>query len=612
MSHKPAYVIERLDALRGQNSGYLADRARIRSIMNGGASGIEAIMAWDQGKGSSGRMNSASMGADLPAVNMMASGVERIAQRIGVPPTLKIPYGPRDSAVAQNAAEGRERIVEGWDSLSNVDMQYPQVGRWLPGYGFCAWVIRPRIDPVTKQLWPHIELRDPFDTWPGYFGVAQQPSEVAFRRSVPLAAMAQAFPEYEWKAIADRKRQGAKSRTEAGQIGDSWEGNKGGVQVLEFYDDSGMYVCVPEFDMVIDHTENRLTTGPMFHIAKRFSFDRLISQYHHVIGLTAMQAKMNVLALIAGEDSVFKETNIYGELEGNTYEKGRGSINFLETSARVEKPTSENTQQIFQQIDRLERQLRIGAAYDQGSDSIAARGGFVTGQGQRELRDPVERNVAEYQKVIAKSMEALDTRRLEWEEVHEQSKTKQTFWIEGGRTGSETYVPSKDIDGFWRSTRVYGMMATWDDSSKIVAGLQLLQGGIIDITTFQENLDGLDDAPKIRARNDRDSAKRDLQEAMRQMAAQGDPTANMALVEIMENPQDIIKILTKFFTPKEPQMSPEEMAMAQGGMGGPPGMGGPGLEANTPPPDVQTILSRLTGGGQAEGGAQTVGTNVGP
>ena len=59
-------------------------------------------------------------------------------------------------------------------------------------------------------------------------------------------------------------------------------------------------------------------------------------------------------------------------------------------------------------------------------------------------------------------------------------------------------------------------------------------------------------------------------------------------------------------------MSPEEAAMAQGGLGGPPGMGGPGLEANSPPPDVQTILSRLTGGGQAEGGAQTVGTNVGP
>ena len=353
-----------------------------------------------------------------------------------------------------------------------------------------------------------------------------------------------------------------------------------------------------------------MTTGPHFYVAKRYSFDRLIGQYHHVIGLTAMQAKMNVLALIAGEDSVFKETNIFGELEGNTYEKGRGSINFLETGARVEKPTGENTQQIFQQIDRLERQLRIGAAYDQGSDSIAARGGFVTGQGQRELRDPVERNVAEYQKVIAKAMEALDTRRLEWEEVHEKSKKKQTFWIEGGMTGSETYIPSKDIDGFWRSNRVYGMMATWDDSSKIVAGLQLLQGGIIDITTFQENLDGLDNAPKIRARNDRDSAKRDLQEALRQMAAQGDPTANMALVEIMDDPQDIIKILKKFFTPQEPQMSPEEAALAQGGLGGPGGPGG--LEVNNPPPDVQTILSRLTGGGQAEGGVQTVSTRVGP
>jgi len=565
--------------------------------MNGGTSGIAAIMAWDQGKGSSGRMNSQSLGTDLPAANMMASGVERLAQKIGVVPTLKMPYGNRDSDRARKAAEKRERIVEGWDRLSNVRMQFPQVGRWLPGYAFVPWVIRPRKDKVTGQLWPHMELRDPYDTWPGFFGANQQPHEVAFRRNVPVQALEHAYPDINWEGYISKR--GRSDRGAGGQPS-SWEGEGGGVQIVEYMDDTGSYVCAPEFEQVIDYIPNKLTTGPMFHVAKRFAFDEMQSQYHHVIGLIAMQAKMNVLALISTEDSTFKETNIIGDMEGNTYERGRFAINFFEPGTRIEKPTGDNNQQLFQQIDRLERQLRIGAAYDQGSDSLAARGGFITGKGQQELKDPVEANISEYQRVISHSMETLDTRRLEWEEKHESSKKKRVFYIDGSKQGEEQYIPENDIDGSWRSRRVYGMMATWDDNSKIVAGLQLLQGGIIDTLTMQENLDGLDDVQKIRQRVHQDRATQDLFASLEQRAAQGDPQAAMILVEIMDRPDQTIQILKKFFTPEEPQMSPEEAAMA--------GQGPPGEAGMGPPPNVQSVLSELEASGTTGGGVQTVQT----
>jgi len=346
----------------------------------------------------------------------------------------------------------------------------------------------------------------------------------------------------------------------------------------------------------------------MFHVSKRFSFDRLVTQYHHVIGLVAMMAKMNVLSLIAAEDSVFKETNIIGDMEGNTYERGRFAINYFEPGTRIEKPTGDSVRELYQGIDRLERQLRIGAAYDMGSDSLAARGGFITGQGQRELRDPIEANIAEYQKVIADGMEILDTRRLEWEEKHEKSKRKRVFWIEGDKLGEETYVPSVAIDGNWRSRRVYGMMATWDESSKIVGGLQLVQGEIIDILTMQENLHGLDNVGQINQRINQDRARKDLFAALEQMAGQGDPRAAMALVEIMDDPDKLIEILKKFFTPQEPQMSPEEEAMAQaqggGGQGGPPSLELPGVA-----PTIQTVLSEMSTAGDTRGGAQTVSVN---
>jgi hypothetical protein len=613
MRRTDEHVLYRVDALRAQNADFANDKQRIRQIMNGGVSGIAAIMAWDQGKGSSGKMDSSVLGSDLPAANMMASGVERLAQKVGVVPTLKMPYGNRDSDTARKKAEKRERIVEGWDHLSNVRMQFPQVGRWLPGYAFVAWVIRPRKDKVTGQLWPHLELRDPFDTWPGFFGAEQQPHEIGFRRSVPIETLKYIYPDIPWGNYSGRrmaKTTQYQGRGTPGPVGgnvdSSWEGSGGGTQIVEYMDDTGSYVCAPEFEAVIDHIPNILTTGPMFHVAKRFSFDRPVGQYHHIIGLVAMMAKMNMLALISSEDSTFKETNIFGDLEGNTYERGRFAINFFEPGTKVEKPTGDNNTQLFQQIDRLERQLRIGAAYDQGSDSLAARGGFITGRGQQELRDPIDANIGEYQRIISHSMETLDTRRLEWEERHEQEKRKRVFYIDGSKQGEETYVPNDDIGGSWRSRRVYGMMATWDDNSKIVAGLQLLQGGIIDTLTMQENLDGLDDVAKINQRINQDRAKADLFAALEQMAAQGDPRAAMVLVQIMDKPDQTVKILKKFFTPQEPQMSPEEQAMAQAGAGGEGGAGGE--LALGPPSNVQSVLSELEASGVTGGGVQTVQT----
>lgn len=614
------YVLSRIETLREQNTSYLPDRWRIRNIMNGGTAGIAAIMAWDKGKGSSGKTNSnTAAGTDLPAVNMMASGVERLAQKVGATPTLKMPYGPRDSQPAREAAEKRERIVEGWDHLSQLDMQFPQVGRWLPGYGFAAWVIRPRRDRVTGQLWPHAELRDPFDTWPGFFGTTQQPTEVAFVRSVPLTALEANYPEVEWGTLFARRQSTSKGPTDPRLAGTqrvidstrpttdtTWEGVGGGTQIIEFYDQTGIYLAAPEFGTVFDFIENPCDTGPLFVVGKRFSFDRLVSQYHHVIGLVAMMAKMNVLGLIATEDSVFKETNIVGDLEGNTYERGHKAVNFFEPGTRIERPQGDNPGPLFAQIDRLERQLRIGAAYDAGSDSMAARGGFITGQGQRELRDPIDTNIAEYQKVIAHAVETLDTRRLEWEEKTEKAKTKKVFWIQNDRYGSENYTPNVDIGGNWRTRRVYGMMATWDESQKLVGGLQLVGAGIIDKLTLQENIHGIDETPKVNQRIAQGRAQDGLFAALEQRAAEGDPGAIMALIEIRDKPQNVDQILKKFFTPQGQELSPEEQAMMAGqGQMGQMGQQGAPMQ----PPNVQTVLSEIAASGATKGGAQSVTVN---
>ena len=46
-------------------------------------------------------------------------------------------------------------------------------------------------------------------------------------------------------------------------------------------------------------------------------------------------------------------------------------------------------------------------------------------------------------------------------------------------------------------------------------------------------------------------------------SSQGDMAATMAAIAIYEYPQEITEILKQFYTPEEPQMTPEQQAMIQ-------------------------------------------------
>jgi hypothetical protein len=163
----------------------------------------------------------------------------------------------------------------------------------------------------------------------------------------------------------------------------------------------------------------------------------------------------------------------------------------------------------------------------------------------------------------------------------------------------KTYRAKRIIRDDFRTKRIYGAMATFDDAQKIVVGLQLLQGGIIDRETFQENIDGLTGLPLINERIDRKEAI-DTLYLMLQQEGQANPAAKAAMAEIAKDPGDKVDILIKYFGTQEPQPSPEEQAaLAQMGGGGmPPG----------PPDDMATVLSRLEQSGGIEGGVQTVGS----
>ena len=576
---------DRITQLHYDNQEAYATRGRIRAIMNGGPSGILALLG-DQIKG--------FQEWQVPVPNLMNTGLEHLAQKIGRIPNLKIDIpNDRDSERSKQKAEKIARIVTAYDDNQRLDIQMPQVGRWLPGYGFAVWVIREKKD-ANGVPYPCAELRDPYNCFPGYYGADQKPVDLSIVRRVPKYALENVYPDFKDAINREAKHEGlnigggyASPYTDS--YSGSWANSNGqGDLVAEYYNDEGTYVYHMASGTVFDFVPNPLSSGPAFVVAKKFSFDQLEGQYDQIIGLMAAMAKINVMSIIAMEDAVFTETNISGELESGQYRKGRFAVNYLSPGTQVSKPASNVPYQIFQQIDRVERQLRIGGAYPVTDDSQSPLS-FATGRGLEELGASMSLMIREYHTVMADAIEQTDAKRLEWDSVMYGGKPKPLSGYMDNKFYAEKYDPEKDIGFNYKTRRVYGAMAGYDEPQKIVTGLQLLQAGIIDTQTLQENLDGLDNIVRVNERITREKADKVLFDTLLAQSQAGDQRATMAIVEIRKNPGDVQNILDKFFTPQEPQMTEEEISFVEG-----QGPQGPQVPQG-PPPGIAQLIGGLGG-----------------
>ncbi len=575
-------LYDKIDYLRVINQEQMVDRSRIRDIMNGGEAAVKALLG-----------NSINVEYhELPAPNLFLTALERFAQKLGRSPDLKVDIiNDKDSERARKKSEKLERIVMAYDKFQKLHMQLPQAARWLPGYGFVVWTIGHRKDK-DGNAYPYAELQDPFTCYPGTFGNDQQPHELAIIRRVPHNVLAEQYPEAKPFIYASEDNDGFQNPYSAlldsTDRAGSWANSTGhGKVVVEYRDKEGTYIFLPENKKIIDFMPNVLNSGPCFVVAKRYAFDQMQSQFQHITGLMANMAKINILGTIAMEDAVFTETNIVGEIESGKYRKGRFAVNYLTPGSQVSKPVNNLPYQLFQQVDRLERHLRLGASYPVSDDGQSPNA-FVTGRGLEELGQSASLHVREYQTILKEALQEVDAKRLEYDEIMFANKRKPIAGIHKGTAYKESYTPSSDISEVYETRRVYGVMAGFDEPQKIITGLQLKQQGIIDTQTLQENMDGLDNITKIQQRINAEKAETVLFETLISQAAQGDQRALMSAIEIRKNPQKMSEILDKFYTAEGDEPSPEELAMLGQAQQQPQGLG---LGAS--PVGIEQVLGAL-------------------
>lgn len=581
-------VCQRVQHLVTINAPFKTEQRRIRDIWDGGPAGIRAVV---------GRTGQADLNMlDLPTGNPIMSAGTHLSQKLQTVPDLRV-VPPKDTDAARKHAEERELIVSDLDEHGGLEAQMPQVGLWLPGYGFAVWVITERWD-AEGQPYPHAELRDPMEAHPGDWGVDQQPEDIAFTRMIDPKFLMREYPEHAETLLRDRRGPGGAVLLGNGGLPSSeqsgWSTQSQGIQIVEYYDRDGCWWVVPDKNLLLEYRPNPLKGRPQFEIAKRYSFNKLQGQYHHVIGLLAMHAKLSLMQAQFIQDNVHAPWMVYGQAPVGGLRLGRHAVNELDPNTKVERPVSQMPFQAFQAVDRIERQLRTTARYPVTDDGQSPNS-FVTGAGLEELGSTMSLEVREYQMVIRRAIESLDSKRLEWIDRSYRDTKRNLVGERKGQAYAVTYKPSVTIAGNYKTRRKYGFMAGWQESAKLVGGLQLVAGKIIPKAVMRENLDGLDESL---TRVEELIRSEDAHETLTQILLSGQPMDDRVIRYLISQlpAGSERRALEDIFFPPEEEMAAEPVA--------------PELPAE--PPGLEEAMAMMGGGGDTSSLARlTAGGNVG-
>jgi len=246
---------------------------------------------------------------------------------------------------------------------------------------------------------------------------------------------------------------------------------------------------------------------------------------------------------------------------------------------------------------------------------------IITGKGVQALMGGFNTVITTGQNVIAQALSRALALCFEMDEKLWPGEKKVVTGVVQGTPFEETYIPRKDISGNYTVDVTYGFAAGQDPARAIVALLQLRGDQLVSRDFVQRQLPMDLDVVQLQAQIDNeqftDALKQGMMgymQAVPQMALQGqDPvdalTKIAKLIEEREKGTSVHDAVLKVFKPKEQPAATaatDPLAALMGGGGQPGGQAPPG--ASTAPGgagqpqgmDIMSLLSGLTGKGEAQ------------
>jgi hypothetical protein len=452
---------------------------------------------------------------------------------------------------------------------------------------------------------PRIRVENPIGAYPEFDRYGRC---VAFakRYSMTLGELVSQFPEYDRELLGS---DGYKQDLNAT------------IEMIRYYDKDQSIIYVPRReDLVLSRALNPMGKM-MVVVARKPSIDgEMRGQFDDVLGIQLLRNRFALLAMEAAEKSV--QAPIVLPQDVQELQLGGDAVIRTANPAGVRRVELNIPQGAFTEAQLLNQELRAGTRYPESrSGNIDAS--IVTGQGIQALMGAFDTQVKSAQAIFASTLRDVVSLCFEVDEkIFAEEKTIRG--VDSGSPYEITYKPTKDIKGDYSADVRYGMLAGLNPAQGLIFMLQALGGGLISKDMAMRELpftvNVTQELEKIEIENMRTSLLGGITamaQAIPAMATQGgDPSSIVTkiagVITARQKGQTLEDAIAEIFSPQQ-QVPPAGAATSpveqpSPAPGAAPVGGSPmGMAPAAPAPDLQTILSTLSGSGKASGRVTTKG-----
>ena len=541
--------------------------------------------------------------------NLIDTSARDMAEVMGSMPSINCASGVTTTDKAKKFSGKRTKIANAYVQHSKL-----QSGKqvtfcdYYNTFGMAVYVVEPDFDDKM----PRIRVENPMGVYPelDLYGRVRSYTKVWREEAIHLVSK---FPHL-LRVLQHNET--------AGQADVSWTERE--IEIVKYCDSDQITMYLPNHgNQVVDMMPNPL--GKVYvSIAKRPGFDMEIrGAFDDAIWVQLAKARMALLGLEATEKSVRAPLAVPRDVQKMTF--GDDAIIRTDNPEGVRRVALDVPQYAFQEGAMLDNEAR------QAMRSPEVRSGnidasVITGKGVQALMGGFNTVITTGQSVISTALAKALELCFEMDEKLWPNEKKVVSGVVQGTPFEETYVPSRDIKGSYTTDVTYGFAAGQDPARAIVALLQLRGDQLVSRDFVQRQLPMDLDVGQLQTQIDNeqftDALKQGIMaymQAILPMAQQGmvDPMDALQrmgkLIEEREKGTSVHDAVIKVFKPKEQaQAAQDPLAALMGGggpapqQGGPPqGGAAPGASQQPQGFDMQTLLSGLTGKGEATMSART-------
>lgn len=536
--------------------------------------------------------------------NMIDIAARDMAEVMGQMPSINCASGVMTTDKSKKFASKRTKIANWYVQNSGL-----QAGKQITffdyynSYGMAVYVVEPDFEDKV----PRIRVENPMGAYPEFdlWGRVRSYTRVWREEAISLVAK---YPSL-LRILQSNETGGPDA---------SWAQRE--VEIAKYCDADQLVIFLPAHsDTVVERMDNPL--GKVYvSIARRPGFDSQVrGAFDDAVWVQLAKARMALLGLEATEKAVRAPLVVDRTTTNMTF--GDDAIIRSDNPDKLKYLVRDVPQFATQEGGLLDMEAR------QAMRSPEVRSGnvdasIITGKGVEALMGGFDTVISTGQAVGREALSRAIALCFEMDEKLWPNVVRTVTGVVQGTPFEETYVPSIDIKGSYACDVSYGFAAGTDPARAIVAMLQLRGDQLLSRDFVQRQLPMELDVAELQVQIDteqfNDALKQGVMaymQAILPMAQQGqvDPVDALTkvgkLMKEREKGTPIADAVLKVFKPKEQPagaapMDPLAALMGGGGQPGGPGAG-PGASQQPQGMDIMSLLSGLSGGGEATMSART-------